>query len=799
MAVTNLPRVPDGLRDLVKTYTKEVLREKPKDLYKFSVDYFENLAGTRKIQRKVMKYESQQSYETIMKNRIRQQIPLSLAFHIIPENLTEVIKQFIKAVLRENPQYLVLFAIDYFKNLQASSSKLGNIQYTAYEKFVEKNESKSPARKVTKCECGRILSSTGGRPEVIQNDTPDVDQQIEKFHKNDQYIKAVYIIQKYFRQYLKQKAEKSSQVKVTSKSADIYGSQEVLNAILIIQRQFRRLIIKKRSKVSAETKQTNEGQLNETEDKHIDKHFGTKTCDELEKSTTDDDISKNLQLEKIGHDENIKNISIEESTNPLNIDILEPEQHQANTIQFTNEILSLETTSDLGNQNSATTTAVSSSGSNSENVATTHADLFDDENRNETQFSEHSEKHLLKTDEFKKSSIIKSESLNDDNRIFESAQTIEMDGVEDHNVITSNNVTKESIPESSSKIQSLESLPESEKIRSPSGSDMELVSKITTELKASSESLKTSLLSTDILDLEQNVDQKPLDSIITTLEERSADLSSKATKHASLESNYDKSANQNHPISPTLKSVEKDNENLINQITDDIINNNPSTNQVNDTVDENINKLTTVAEIPVDSQILTVNNEINSDAITNSQINNGSDKINSDAVTENTVNENEKTEESKVDPGNIIVEESLTKSSFQESLESTEYENIKTLEPSNSLSPIDKQNSEIPTDAITQSTVKETKDIKSNPSNILKEESLTKSSIQERLESQEYEKKKSASTITTDIVDQEQRLDQNKITNISSAAPDYCQNESTETKNTQSLESANDDIGDQVN
>ncbi|EDW13705.2 uncharacterized protein Dmoj_GI23859 [Drosophila mojavensis] len=605
---------------------------------------------------------------------------------------------------------------------------------------------------------------------------------------------------------------------------------------------------------SGEAKNNNDN-FNETEDEQIDKHFGTKTCNELEKPTTDNDISKNLQLGKIGHDENIKIILIEESTNPSNIDILEPEQHKANTIQFRNEILTLETTSDLGNQNSRAR-AVSSSVSNNENVATTHSDLIDDENRNETQLAEHSEKHLLKTDEFKKSSIIKRESLNDDNRIFESAQTIEMDGLEDHNVITSNNVTKESIPESSSKIQSLKSLTESEKISSPSGSDIELVSKITTELKASSESLKTRLLSTDILDLEQNVDQKPLDSIITTLEERSADSSSKATKPASLESNYDKSANQNHPISPTLKSVESDNDNLINQITDDIINNNPITNQVNDTVDENINKLTTVAEIPVDPQILTVNDEINSDAITNSQTNNGSDKINSDAITENTLNENEKTEESKVDPGNIMVEESLTKSSFQESLESKEYESIKTLEPSNSFSSINKQNSEIPTDAITESTVTEieqTEEIKSNPSNILEEESLTKSSIQERLESQENEKKKSASTnsvgsidkqyseietdaipkntsneneqtkkikvdkpnseistdaktlgdlhdlspIATDIVDQEQGLDQNKITNISNAAPDHCQNASTDTKNTQSLESANDNIGDQ--
>lgn len=141
---------------------------------------------------------------------------------------------------------------------------------------------------------------------------------------------------------------------------------------------------------------------------------------------------------------------------------------------------------------------------------------------------------MIKADEFKKSSVIKSESYNND-RIFETAQTIEMDRAEDHNLIASNNNdTNESIPESRSTIQSLESLPESEKILS--GGDIELVE---TELKSSSESVKIEPLSTDILDVEQSVDQNTLDIIIPKL-----DLSSETTNSANLELNYNNSADQ---------------------------------------------------------------------------------------------------------------------------------------------------------------------------------------------------------------------------------------------------------------
>lgn len=147
--------------------------------------------------------------------------------------------------------------------------------------------------------------------------------------------------------------------------------------------------------------------MSEDGDKYIDKHFGKNNSDELEKLPIDDAISKNLQLGKINvinnvnaerqpevnylasqnqseneksliktnpemerlevvaesqddenstdkqieHDENSKNILIEESTDPLspsNIDILEPEQHKA--MQSKNESLSLETTSKQDNQ-----------------------------------------------------------------------------------------------------------------------------------------------------------------------------------------------------------------------------------------------------------------------------------------------------------------------------------------------------------------------------------------------------------------------------------------------------------------
>lgn len=256
MATTNLPRVPEGLRDLMKSYTKEVLREKPTNLYEFSSQFFERIAAGKKHY-KVVKYEPPQSYEIIMKNRLRQQIPLSAVYNIIPDNLTELIKKFIKAVLKENPENLLVFAIEYFNKLRSiKAPKIEYNRYTAYEQCVEKSGINSIPRKET-CICGRRLNGS-----VEETDTQVKVEETENSQKGKQsldgnlsvnYLQAVCTIQKYFRQYLKHKKGKTE--KVLSKSTELHKSQDYFNAVLIIQRQFRLYLQKKReAKTKAELK-----------------------------------------------------------------------------------------------------------------------------------------------------------------------------------------------------------------------------------------------------------------------------------------------------------------------------------------------------------------------------------------------------------------------------------------------------------------------------------------------------------------------------------------------------------------
>ncbi|KAH8306240.1 hypothetical protein KR018_004976 [Drosophila ironensis] len=238
MTTANLPRVPDGLRDLMKIYTKEVLREKPADLYAFSANFFNLIVGEKSHQT-VRKYEPVQTYETIMKNRIRQQVPISMVFNIIPETLTDLIKQFIKAVLREKPENIYIFAQEYFQRL--AKEKSGRTEYTkyaTYEKSLKDKEKVSPVSKVT-CECGRILSANKtdvGSPSATPV-TPKGDE--KRGVLSVSYLKSVVIIQRYFRRYLKQK-------KTDLTKKDKCNSVEYITSILIIQRQFRRILAKKR-------------------------------------------------------------------------------------------------------------------------------------------------------------------------------------------------------------------------------------------------------------------------------------------------------------------------------------------------------------------------------------------------------------------------------------------------------------------------------------------------------------------------------------------------------------------------
>lgn len=256
MATTNLPRVPEGLRDLMKSYTKEVLREKPTNLYEFSSQFFERIAAGKKHY-KVVKYEPPQSYEIIMKNRLRQQIPLSAVYNIIPDNLTELIKKFIKAVLKENPENLLVFAIEYFNKLRSiKAPKIEYNRYTAYEQCVEKSGINSTPRKET-CICGRRLNgSVDESDKLIKAEETKISlkgkQSLDE-NLSVNYLQAVCTIQKYFRQYLKQKKSKTE--KVNSKSTDLHKSQDYFNAVLIIQRQFRLYLEKKReAKTKAELK-----------------------------------------------------------------------------------------------------------------------------------------------------------------------------------------------------------------------------------------------------------------------------------------------------------------------------------------------------------------------------------------------------------------------------------------------------------------------------------------------------------------------------------------------------------------
>ncbi|XP_037714079.1 uncharacterized protein LOC119549852 [Drosophila subpulchrella] len=234
---TSLPRVPEGLRDLMKVYTKEVLREKPADLYGFSANFFNVIVG-EKSQKAVRKYEPVQTYETIMKNRIRQQVPLSLVFNIIPEKLTDLIKQFIKAVLREKPENIYIFAQEYFDRM--SKEKSGRIEYTkysTYEKSLKDKETVTPGSKVT-CECGRILSGKTKDVENRYTDTKLAEADQRTFSSRITYLQSVVIIQRRIRQFLKERK--------IGRDKDNCNSLEYVTAILLIQRQVRRLLAKKR-------------------------------------------------------------------------------------------------------------------------------------------------------------------------------------------------------------------------------------------------------------------------------------------------------------------------------------------------------------------------------------------------------------------------------------------------------------------------------------------------------------------------------------------------------------------------
>ncbi|SPP83211.1 blast:Probable GPI-anchored adhesin-like protein PGA55 [Drosophila guanche] len=282
MTGKSLPRVPEGLRDLMKMYAKEVLREKPEDLYKFSADFFNSIV-TEKSNRGMRKYEPIQTYENIIKKRMRQQVPLSLVFHIVPEHLTELIKQFIKEVLKESPDNIYIFAQEYFQKL--SETKSIHTEYTKYTAYEESVRDKEPFPSVTNttCQCGRIITAetaevrnnfsisndvipfkddksiAEGVPEnkkkygpnylkaviIIQRNFRRYKKQTkivaEKENRDREYIRAVFMIQRVFRRYL---AKKRFNKRKESRQNDIQNTRKYINAVIVIQRQYRQYLKK---------------------------------------------------------------------------------------------------------------------------------------------------------------------------------------------------------------------------------------------------------------------------------------------------------------------------------------------------------------------------------------------------------------------------------------------------------------------------------------------------------------------------------------------------------------------------
>ncbi|XP_037943192.1 protein PFC0760c-like [Teleopsis dalmanni] len=269
MPVVNLPRVPDGLRDLMKSLTREVLREKPENIYEFSAQYFESKLD-KKNEYIVKSFEPVTILE--IGTRTRQELPLSLVYTIIPQGLTELIKDFIKAVLRENPNNLCEFAVQYFRNLQNLNELQNSIRYTEYENYIGNKERFSFTPYLNgKCICGRTIrtnnkdflynENVSNFPQNFEDKNNHSDKHLitttiyttnEKSidtHYGEKYVKAVYIIQRFLKRCYRMRRDVRNVAYPSdiSKSNEVhYDKMSVETAAFIIQRSLRKLLKKNR-------------------------------------------------------------------------------------------------------------------------------------------------------------------------------------------------------------------------------------------------------------------------------------------------------------------------------------------------------------------------------------------------------------------------------------------------------------------------------------------------------------------------------------------------------------------------
>ena len=217
------PRVPEGLRDLMKDLTREILKEKPTDIYNFAEYYFLSRLP-EKEHYKVKNFEDNSGkYDfSHIQNSQRYQIPVALVYSIIPESLTNLIKDLIKAILREQPENLCDFAVEYFRHLKATMKSVNpteniakEINYSAYENYFN-NKERFLLTPYVKCKCGRILGeSEDSNYNVIQNDDKKDKNKGRRISERDltfteKYLNSVILIQRYCRRYLKIRKAKTN-------------------------------------------------------------------------------------------------------------------------------------------------------------------------------------------------------------------------------------------------------------------------------------------------------------------------------------------------------------------------------------------------------------------------------------------------------------------------------------------------------------------------------------------------------------------------------------------------------------
>ncbi|KAM7360295.1 uncharacterized protein ACRADG_004654 isoform 3-T3 [Cochliomyia hominivorax] len=228
------PKVPEGLRDMMKDLTKEILKEKPIDIYDFAENYFQSrLSEKENYAVKTFENHSGKYDFSYIQNPTRYQVPVALVYSIIPEGLTNLIKNLIKAVLREQPQNLCDFFIEYFRHFKAATSKESQlskeINYSAYETYFN-NKEHFLFTSYVKCTCGKTFGEIYTQSYQLENfksyqkvhisdstfqtkhlDSDEIKSKtIEKFPENDskyseKYLNSICIIQNYFRRYLKRK------------------------------------------------------------------------------------------------------------------------------------------------------------------------------------------------------------------------------------------------------------------------------------------------------------------------------------------------------------------------------------------------------------------------------------------------------------------------------------------------------------------------------------------------------------------------------------------------------------------